>query len=341
MGALRKLGALARGGYNAPGLVVITGTSTGIGRATAVAMAKSGHRVIAGVRSRADWSSVGAEHENIEPFFLDITDPDHVAALRERVEREPGGLDVLINNAGIAGLGPIEVLPMQRWEEVFQVNILGTIAVTQAVLPALFRARGRVVNVNSPSGSIAFPMLGAYSVSKFAMQAITDTLRREGKPGGLTVTSVSPGMISTEIFGKSLDEGRALMSQVYPPELHDRYGALAVGAIVAGEDAIHGGGSSPAKAAELVIHAATVRRPRTRYGQGVENKAVSVLSSLPDRVGDALIGLATSGDYTPPPEVLEGRPGPGNLPPSKYPKADAAPQPAASGAHASARVSAH
>ncbi len=163
-------------------------------------------------------------------------------------------------------------------------------------------------------------MLGPYSVSKFAMQALTDTLRREGALGGLTVTSVSPGMISTDIFGKGLAEGRELMSQVYPPELHERYGSLAVGAIVAGEDALVGGGSSPTSAAELVVHAATVRRPRTRYLQGIENRAVWVLSALPDRWTDALIRFATHGEYTPPPEVLAGKPGPGNLPPSKMPQ---------------------
>ncbi len=315
---LDALGTLAGGGRNPAGLAVVTGTSSGIGRATAQLLAQRGHRVIAGVRRPEDAESIAALHPNIEPFFLDITSEEHREALRVRLDREPGGLQVLVNNAGVVGSGPIEVMPLARWEEVIAVNITGTIAVTQVALPALFRARGRVVNVNSPSGSIAFPMLGAYSVTKFALQGFTDTLRREGRPGGLTVTSVSPGLISTDIFGKGLEEGRELMSQVYPPELHARYGELAVGAIVAGEEAIHGGGSSPERAARLVVHAATVRRPRTRYRQGLENQAVRVLAALPDRLADALLAQATRGDYTPPPEVLEGRPGPGNLPPSQF-----------------------
>lgn len=315
--AVGKLRSARRSENRGAGLVVITGTSTGIGRAAAIMFAQRGYRVIAGVRQPADAASIGAEHPNIEPFFLDITSEEHREALRVRLEREPDGLQILVNNAGIIGLGPIEVMPLSRWEEVLRVNILGTVAVTQVALPSLFRARGRVVNVNSPSGSIAFPMLGSYSVSKFALEAFTDTLRREGAPGGLTVTSVSPGMIHTDIFGKGLAEGRELMGQVYPPELHDRYGELAVGAIVAGEDAIGGSGGSPESAAALVLKAATARRPRTRYHQGIENVAVRVIAALPDRVADLLIGQATRGDYTPPPEVLEGRPGPGNLPPTK------------------------
>jgi NAD(P)-dependent dehydrogenase (short-subunit alcohol dehydrogenase family) len=318
MRGARSLRAVLSGGRVAPGLAVVTGTSSGIGRETAIMLAKRGYRVIAGVRTPADADAIGAAHPSIEPFFLDITNREHLAALRERLGREEGGLALLVNNAGIIGLGPIEVMPLDRWEEVVQVNIVGTVAITQVALPALFRARGRIVNVNSPSGSIAFPMLGSYSVSKFAMHALTDTLRREGAPGGITVTSVSPGMIATDIFNKGLDEGRALMEQVHPPELHARYGSLAVGAIVAGEDAINGGGSSPRRAAALVVLAATVRRPRTRYGQGLENQAVRVLAALPDRLTDKILASATHGEYTPPPEVLDGRPGPGNLPPSKY-----------------------
>ncbi|MBO9534143.1 MAG: SDR family NAD(P)-dependent oxidoreductase [Solirubrobacteraceae bacterium] len=314
----RALRVVASGGRVAPGLAVVTGTSSGIGRATAILLASRGYRVIAGVRRPEDAESLDRAHDRIEPFFLDVTNQEHLEALAERLSREDDGLALLVNNAGVAGLGPVEVVPMERWEDVIGVNVLGTIAVTRASLPALFRAKGRIVNVNSPSGSIAFPMLGPYSVSKFAMQALTDTLRREGAPGGVTVTSVSPGMIATDIFDKSLKEGRELMGRVYPPELHDRYGELAVGAIVAGEDAIHGGGKSPLAAAALVVHAATVRRPRTRYLQGVENQAVRILSSLPDKVGDALIAQVTRGDYTPPPEVLAGKPGPGNLPPSKF-----------------------
>lgn len=306
------------GGTVAPGLAVVTGTSSGIGRATALLLAERGYRVIAGVRRPEDAEALAAEHPSIEPFFLDVTDAEHLEALGVRLSREEQGLDLLVNNAGIAGLGPIEVLPMERWEEVIAVNITGTIAVTRVALPALFRARGRIVNVNSPSGSLAFPMLGSYSVSKFALQALTDTLRREGRKGGLTVTSVSPGLIATDIFEKGLAEGRALMDQVYPPELHERYGELAVGAIVAGEDAINGGGSSPLRAAALVVHAATVKRPRTRYLQGVENHATRVMAALPDRVADRILAFATHGEYTPPPEVLAGQPGPATLPPSKY-----------------------
>jgi NAD(P)-dependent dehydrogenase (short-subunit alcohol dehydrogenase family) len=300
-----------------PGLAVVTGTSSGIGRATAIALAGRGYRVIAGVRRPEDATSIAAEHRNIEPMFLDITNAAHRDALRERLEREPGGLQLLVNNAGVVGGGPVEVMPIERWQEVINVNVVGTIAITQVALPSLFRARGRVVNISSPSGQIAFPMLGSYSVSKFALQGFTDTLRREAAPGGVTVTSVSPGLISTEIFGKGLEEGRELMGQVYPPELHARYGELASGAIVAGEDAITGGGASPESAAALIVRAATARRPRTRYYQGIENRAVRVLAALPDRLTDLLIAQATHGDYATPAEVLEGRPAPGNLPPSK------------------------
>jgi NAD(P)-dependent dehydrogenase (short-subunit alcohol dehydrogenase family) len=327
--SLRRAGRPASSGERC-GLAVVTGTSSGIGRATAVALAQRGYRVIAGVRRPEDATSIAAEHGRIEPFFLDVTNAEHRSALQERLDREPDGLQLLVNNAGVVGGGPIEVMPIERWQEVIGINVVGTIAITQAALPALFRARGRVVNVSSPSGQIAFPMLGSYSVSKFALQGFTDTLRREAAPGGVTVTSVSPGLIRTEIFGKGLEEGRELMGRVYPPELHARYGELASGAIVAGEDAITGGGASPESAAALIVRAATARRPRTRYYQGIENRAVRILAALPDRVTDRLIAQATRSEYATPAAVLEGRSAPGNLPPSKrfeQPVGSHAPQP--------------
>ena len=280
------------------GTVLVTGASSGIGAATAAALADQGFHVLAGVRDLADAADLARSSERVEPIQLDITDPEAIAAFGERIAEDPRGLSGLVNNAGILSVGPVELIDGDRWEAVIRTNVLGTIAVTRTALPALLRAHGRVVNVSSPVGRLALPMFGPYSVSKFALEAFNDTLRREVSHQGVRVVCVTPGPVSTPIFDKGIAEGRAMFDGA-GPELHERYGAMAASAIHAGEDSKLNG-ATPDEVAAIILHALTARRPRTRYRMGMENQLVSVVSRLlPDRAVDALVARLVAANSRP------------------------------------------
>lgn len=272
------------------GTVLVTGTSSGIGQATAAALAKRGYHVIASVRKLEHALPLTQASDLVEPIELDIADHASVETLGERLARLDRGLVALVNNAGIIGVGPIELLPPERWTEVVQTNIVGTINVTRVAIPALIRAKGRVINVGSPSGKIALPMYGPYSVSKFALEAFGHTLRRELTNTGVKVTMVSPGFISTPIFDKGVEEGAARIDAGYhDQDLRDRYAEMAFSAIDAGRDA-RLKGASPDVAAKLIIKALRAKRPLTRYAGGVENRAVNfIVWAFPPKLLDLLL----------------------------------------------------
>ena len=184
-------------------LALVTGASTGIGRACALHLAGRGFDVLAGVRNPAD------APEGLEPLRLDVTSEADVAAAAERVGDE---LHALVNNAGIAISGPVEVVPMDEWRRQLEVNLLGQIAVTRALLPAIVRARGRIVNMSSISGRVANPLFGPYAASKFGLEAVTDALRREVAAHGVRVVGVEPGVIATPIWAKGTADGRRVTS---------------------------------------------------------------------------------------------------------------------------------
>src|SRR5689334_6739039 len=175
--------------------ILVTGASTGIGRATALELARRGATVYAGVRDPAAVDGLG-----LTPVELDVTDAEQVAALSTRLER----LDGLVNNAGIAVTGPLEHLPLDEVRRQLEVNALGQLAVTQACLPALRAARGRIVNMSSISGRVAFPMFGPYAASKFALEAFSDSLRRELRGSGVDVVVIEPGGVTTPIWERGL-----------------------------------------------------------------------------------------------------------------------------------------
>lgn len=188
-----------------PGIrsVVITGASSGIGQACALRLHQSGFHVFAGVRAKADAQTIRLRGEQrLQPLFLDVTISESIAAARETVEASvhPGGLSGLVNNAGIPLGGPLEFLDLDDIRCQFDVNFFGAISVTQAFLPLLRRARGRIVNMSSSGGLLALPFMGPYAASKFAMEAISDSLRVELKPWGISVSVVEPGAIATPIW---------------------------------------------------------------------------------------------------------------------------------------------
>ena len=270
---------------------LVTGASSGIGRATALELARAGFHVFAGVRKPEDGDSVQTDARGeLEPVILDLTDPDQIAAVATRIgEASRGaGLAALVNNAGAAYAGPLEFVPLDDIRRQLEINLIGQLAVTQAMLPQLRTARGRIVNVTSIGGLVATPFYGPYCASKFAFEAVSDCLRTELRPWGIRTIAIEPGSVATEIWNRGqeiADETRARM----PPEAEPLYGKAIdrVGEI----SAETGARGIPAEEVARTIHKAlTVRRPRARYSVGRDAAAMKHLSRLlPDRLWDALV----------------------------------------------------
>ncbi len=203
---------LAKNSYNRPmnkDLFLITGASTGIGHALAIYFAKLGHKVLAGVRSQKDFDSF-ANVTNLTPIFLDVTKAEHIAKVPPLLESTLSSTQrlILINNAGIAVGGPWEIVSETELRQQLEINVFGAILLTQKCLPLLRRTCGHVFNVSSVSGLFSSPFLGPYSVSKFAMEAFSDSLRREMFKFQVSVTSINPGPIQTPIWDKSLADSK-------------------------------------------------------------------------------------------------------------------------------------
>jgi NAD(P)-dependent dehydrogenase (short-subunit alcohol dehydrogenase family) len=257
------------------GAVVVTGASTGIGRATALHLAEKGYRVFAGVRKQKDADSIKAEATgNLTPLTIDVTKAASIADAEKKVRRAVGkaGLYGLVNNAGIADGGPIEFLPIEDFKKVVDVNLTGQVAVTQAFLPLVRRATGRIVFITSIGGKIATPFMSPYSATKFGLEAVADALRREVKPWGIEVVVIEPGSIATPIWGKgqeSIDANR----KKAPPEAERLYGAqVKQMEKVTRETAERG--IEPVKVGKTIRRALEARRPRTRYLVGTDAKVM-------------------------------------------------------------------
>ncbi|WP_434042915.1 MULTISPECIES: SDR family NAD(P)-dependent oxidoreductase [Sorangium] len=271
-------------------IVIITGASTGIGAATARELARRGFHVLAGVRRDRDVDAIRGP--GIEPLILDITNPDHILALATRVHGDPQGRAVraLVNNAAMAVNAPVEVFAIDEWRRLFEVNLFGHIAVTQTLLPALMRSKGRVVNISSVGGKVAMATYGPYAGTKFALEAVSDSLRREIAPLGVQVVVVEPGAVRTEMPGRAIASAHEVASTM-TPEQSQRYGGL-VQAIIA-QTAYHTKSGLPADAAAKVIaKAVTARKPRTRYTVGREAALLTLVRILPDRILDLLFAAA-------------------------------------------------
>lgn len=270
-------------------IMFVSGASTGMGAAAA-----RGYHVLAGVRRGRDGEAIRAE--GIEPMILDITRPDQVQALVDRVasDRDHRPLRALINNAGIAVNAPVEALPLDEWRRLFDVNLFGHIAVTQALLPFLHRSRGRIVNISSVGGKIAMATFGPYAGAKFALEAVSDSLRRELAPHGVQVVVVEPGAVKTEIGDRGIATTTDLAERMNP-EQQRRYGGL-VKAVVA-QTAEHVGNGMPAdRAGSIIAEAATSRRPRTRYTVGRDAALLTRLAHiLPDRILDRVLAANLRG----------------------------------------------
>jgi NAD(P)-dependent dehydrogenase (short-subunit alcohol dehydrogenase family) len=270
---------------------LITGCSTGIGQATALRLDGSGWRVFAGVRKDEDAVRLAAAGSGrLVPLIVDVTDAGSVAAAAERVAADsPAGLDGLVNNAGVAYTGPLEFVPLDQLRHQLEVNLVGHVAMTQALIPALRTARGRIVNITSIGGIVSTPFFGPYNASKYGLEAISDCLRVELRPWGIETIVIEPGSIATEIWSSGLEQFDRTERRL-PAEALSLYGgsikALRRTARETGERGI------PAEHAAAVIEKAlAAARPRARYRIGRDAHAMALLSRfLPDRTWDRLLG---------------------------------------------------
>ncbi len=269
--------------------VLVTGASTGIGEACALRLDRLGHRVYAGVRSEEHATKLRERgSDRIVPVFLDVTDQAQIDAVAKQISDDGAQLAGVVNNAGIAKGGPLEYLPLETWREQLDVNVLGQVAVTKAMLPFIRAAGGRIVFIGSIGGKVATMLMGPYAASKFAIEAIGESLRSELHPWGINVSVVEPGAIKTAIWDKGRKEADRL-EKALPGEAGTRY-ARHIKAIRKGIELQDRQGVSPEKVAEAVEHALFSRRPKTRYLVGTDARVQSLLVRwLPDRPREAFI----------------------------------------------------
>ncbi|MGH2581740.1 MAG: SDR family oxidoreductase [Anaerolineales bacterium] len=273
--------------------VLITGASTGIGEACALYFARRGWSVFAGVRKQADAKRLQDADRHIIPLTLDVTKPRQIESAVKAIQKTVGinGIQGLVNNAGIGIVGPLEFLPMEELRRQFEVNLFGQVAVTQAFLPLLRAGRGRIANISSIGGRVTSPIVGPYSMSKFALEAFTDGLRRELWPWKMQVSSIQAGAIATPIWKKAIHDGQKLRRN-YPKKAEALYGKVMRRVIQRGFQS-DARGLSPEMVARAVWHSLTAARPLTRYIMGRGTRAAIWLSRwLPDEVVDWLMAQA-------------------------------------------------
>jgi NAD(P)-dependent dehydrogenase (short-subunit alcohol dehydrogenase family) len=267
--------------------VLITGTSSGIGRACVRRLSRAGTRVFAGVRRAADADSLRCEDPDVVPFLMDVTDAASIQAAAQFVgaELRGAGLDGLVNNAGTGLSAPMEYVPLEMLRHELEVNVIGQIAVTQAFLPAIRRARGRIVNIGSVGARLAMPFGGVLCGGKSALAAMTDALRLELHPFGIHVSLIEPAAIRTPAIDKTLGDVERTL-RALPGEAEPRYGAMLREfnrLAFAREEA----GTLPHVVARTVQRALTARRPRARYPVGKNARMlVAMPRLLPDRLLD-------------------------------------------------------
>jgi NAD(P)-dependent dehydrogenase (short-subunit alcohol dehydrogenase family) len=290
---------------------LVTGASTGIGRATALRLATDGYHVLAAVRREVDGAALVDSDRSgrLTPLLLDVTDAGQIAAAAATVDRHAGaaGLDVLVDNAGIGVAAPVEVVDPQRLRHQLEVNVVGQVAVTQALLPALRRARGTVVLIGSIGDRIAMPYGGPLVASKRALAGLAEVLRLELEPWAVRVVLVEPGSIRTAAVDKLADDARSVTAAMSGPQ-RSLYAASFDG-MVARALARERAGSPPEDVAEVVRRAVRSPRPRARYLVGRDARRLAVIAVLPTRLRNAVLrrvtGLPAPGSLAVP---ITGRP---------------------------------
>jgi NAD(P)-dependent dehydrogenase (short-subunit alcohol dehydrogenase family) len=278
---------VAGGKHSDRGFVVVTGTSTGIGAATALHLAQNGFHVFAGVRSAHDGEAVRAQAlENITPVIVDVTDDSAISAAAAIIAEAVGdrGLAGLVNNAGIAKPAPIEYQSVADFRTQLEVNLFGPVAMIQAFLPLIRRGVGRIVNVGSIGGLLVLPLNGAYSASKFGIRAISDALRLELRQWNIHVSLIEVAPVETAIFGKTYAELDALEQRL--GETGYRLYEAQIAAVRKATEKAAADADPPLVIAEAIEDALTSDDPKTRYLVGHGGREVEIAAGLPDHMRD-------------------------------------------------------
>lgn len=272
------------------GTVLVTGASSGIGRASALLLAENGFLVFAAVRKPSDGERLLMDaRPGVHPVIMDVTDGGSIQAAVAQVSKILAGsnLDGLVNVAGIGLAAPLEYVTQDDLRRLFDVNVFGQLAVTQAFLPMLHRSRGRIVNMSSVGAHIAIPFGGVLNACKAAFGMLSDTLRMELRPFGIRVSTIEPAAISTPAVEKTLGHIEETISKL-PPEGARRYGTM-MRAFNRRALPRELNGSPPEVVARVVLHALSSPRPRIRYVVGKLSRPMTLLPRLlPDGVLDDL-----------------------------------------------------
>ncbi|OBF66502.1 hypothetical protein A5753_07110 [Mycobacterium sp. 852002-51971_SCH5477799-a] len=272
---------------------VVTGTSSGIGRACALRLAVQGYRVFAGVRRRQDGPALVQEASRtggqVVPLIIDVTDQASIGAAAAEVASAVGddGIAALVNNAGIGMTWPMEAIPLDDLRRIYEVNVFGQVAVTQAFLPLVRAGTGRIVNIGSIGDRLSLPFGAPLASSKWALASITESLRMELRPWGIHVILIEPASIHTNAVQKVKDDAERVMSEMSWGHLElygDTYQAMTSRALEREKS-----GSDPDVVAKAVLRAIRTKRPRTRYVVGKDGRLLSFLAGwAPDRLFDAM-----------------------------------------------------
>jgi NAD(P)-dependent dehydrogenase (short-subunit alcohol dehydrogenase family) len=267
--------------------IVVTGASSGIGKATALHLDELGFRVFAGVRKEADGLALSrGASDSFTPILLDVTDNKSIAAAVNTVaEATSGELFGLVNNAGLSLNGPLELVPVSEIRNLLDVNVVGLLAVTQAFLPLLRKRRGRIVNISSGHGLLAIPDKSAYAASKFAVQAISDALRVELRPFDVSVSCLAVGKIDTAVLDKIITERQAMIGAA-DPEIVSLYKPLIEFFDREVKDLP---GIPPLEAGRVVAKTLMSAKPKAHYLVGPGARKMKNLARLPVRLRDMLL----------------------------------------------------
>jgi NAD(P)-dependent dehydrogenase (short-subunit alcohol dehydrogenase family) len=287
-----KAGATLMGGAPVPlpaPAVLVTGASSGIGYATVMRLARRGTIVFAGVRRQADAELVAREGGvNVRPLILDVTDSASIARARTAVSRaQDVALAGLVNNAGVAVAGPLEILPLEALRRQFDVNFFAAIEMTQAFLPMLRETRGRIVNISSIGGKLAAPFVGAYASSKFALEAASDALRLELRPFGIAVVLVEPGAVKTPIWQRSAEASLHVFDRV-ASGAREPYAQM-IDNVQRLSAKMDESGIPPERVAQVIERALFSAHPRARYLVGRDARVRLMVARLPDGLRDRIV----------------------------------------------------
>lgn len=284
-----------------PPTVLVTGASSGIGLATARLLAESGYRVFAGVRSEAGRTAIEASQlPLLTPVWLDVTQADQAAQVVADLQASsPAGLAALVNNAGVGLPTVVEFMTIDELRHLIEVNTIAPLRMMQLCLPLLRQGKGRIVNISSMNGTVSLPMVGGYSASKFALEALTGAMRIELRPWKIPITLIRPGQVRTAIFDKARTELQERAKQI-PPHLQNGYGPLYARCAKLNERGARSG-IAPEVVAQAVLKALRARWPRTHYLVGADSRWLDAgLAALPTRLLDRLIARVSG--------CMKGRP---------------------------------